>query len=77
MSQINKSQTCVERDDYFLQEIRALCWKQFFQKFCYIFATTKVGDDFAEMLVIFFMDSYSIRIFPVVRKGKCQFVNKF
>ena len=43
-----KPHWCGHREDYFLQEIKALGWKQFFQKFYYILGTAKPGDNFAE-----------------------------
>ena len=43
---MNEIQIGVDREDYFLQEIEALGWRQFFQKFYYILATTKLGHNF-------------------------------
>ena len=66
MSQINKIQIDVNREDYFLQEIQALGCKKFFQKIYYILATAKLGDSFAEVACPFFMYRCNIRIFQLL-----------
>ena len=49
MSLMNETQIGVDREDYFLQEILALGWKYFFQKFYHILTTAKLGDNFAKV----------------------------
>ena len=46
---MNEIQIGVDIENYFLQEIQALGWKQFLHKFCYILATMKLGYNFAEV----------------------------
>ena len=45
---MNEIQIGVDIENYFLQEIQALGWKQL-HKFCYILAIMKLGYNFAEV----------------------------
>ena len=49
MSQMSEIQIGVHRENYFFQEIQALGRKQFFKKFYFILATSKLGDNFVKV----------------------------